>query len=801
MLIFIVSRQKTWRSNNPRPAIKTKLQLQKIRDYNNRKQRESRQRRSGQKHWWVKERDAEYRKNKREEEKMEKSAQCRRNQMKKFTKECVQVLKKIMEARGRAPKEVENQRKSVSTLALKYVGKYFKIKTELAKTMGLRWHYLKSISSLEESSPDSEKVKSRCDLKNIVHDFYLKPTISVSLSGMKTTNRKGQAVKYMNMRIVDAHKDFQKHTGKKIGFSTFAKMRPKTVKLQKAIPRNECICKDCGNVELALEGLRRVLDYPMLASKYTAVNATLCEKPTIQCTLRQCKKCGVKLLLKNLKLTNTDKKKTVSFKQWDYMEKQQKDKVNKYLALIEIEGTLNQALAVLKDHLEGYAWHLHIARWQAEKLKKVSECPPPGSVVFVIDFAQNYLTRFQDEVQSVHWCHNQVTLVPIISYYTCQVCDEVVKSEFMVISDDLNHDVAAAETFLQAVEENLVASGVEIESKINFSDGCARQFKCTPMFDRNSAKQVPISWSYFGSSHGKSICDAATARFKKALKRAVLTREATIVDGKTMNMFANQTLAKEEEHENHQHILQAFLLCNDIKRPSSNAFVSIPTSMVHEVKNVPGERGKILVREESCYCKSCLGGSPCSQFCEKMITVKGKRKRGGLKKRKAERRLLKKPGVPYRQRLKTRSKMKITAASPAPTTKSERETKKTKEEASKVPKIKTEKQSEDLEASNIESPKKTIRPGAQKGSRQIKNKRKKRKKVDTAIEETSQSKHMKKGAQKGTSQAGKKEQQERKEKLLQGTRQTDSNVGGRKKRVPENKVQEEEFAPAVDRAG
>jgi hypothetical protein len=55
---------------------------------------------------------------------------------------------------------------------------------------------------------------------------------------MKTTNKKGEAEAIRYMRIVVAHKKYQQQCGKKIGFSTFVQLRPKTVKLQKFISRN-----------------------------------------------------------------------------------------------------------------------------------------------------------------------------------------------------------------------------------------------------------------------------------------------------------------------------------------------------------------------------------------------------------------------------------------------------------------------------------------------------------------------------------------------------------------------------------
>ena len=50
----------------------------------------------------------------------------------------------------------------------------------------------------------------------------------------------------------------------------------------------------------------------------------------------------------------------------------------------------------------------------------------------VIDFAQNWAHKRQDEIQGAYWSRSQTTLYPIIIYYPCPenchhlICDEVI---------------------------------------------------------------------------------------------------------------------------------------------------------------------------------------------------------------------------------------------------------------------------------------------------------------------------------------------------------------------------------------
>lgn len=98
-------------------------------------------------------------------------------------------------------------------------------------------------------------------------------------------------------------------------------------------------------------------------------------------------------------------------------------------------------------------------------------------MLFVQDFAQNLLCVNHDEVQSAHWDHDRITIHPIIAEYICQTCQEFVKSEFIILSDDLKHDHDAVHTFQDAVEENLASSGVLIKKKLTYMMGVAQNTK------------------------------------------------------------------------------------------------------------------------------------------------------------------------------------------------------------------------------------------------------------------------------------------------------------------------------------
>ena len=83
-------------------------------------------------------------------------------------------------------------------------------------------------------------------------------------------------------------------------------------------------------------------------------------------------------------------------------------------------GTLGNLIQELEEELDTLPLHLFLKNWQQEQFSKLtSGRVPEGWCIMVLDFAENYTCKTQDEVQAAHWTQEQVTVHPIISYYNC----------------------------------------------------------------------------------------------------------------------------------------------------------------------------------------------------------------------------------------------------------------------------------------------------------------------------------------------------------------------------------------------
>ncbi|XP_060597247.1 uncharacterized protein LOC132751142 [Ruditapes philippinarum] len=162
----------------------------------------------------------------------------------------------------------------------------------------------------------------------------------------------------------------------------------------------------------------------------------------------------------------------------------------------------------------------------------------------VADFAENYRCCHQDEIQSAYYQYQQVTIHPIVAYYRCDKCEDIVCESAVFISGDLVHDAYADEQFTRSYEEYLKETGMEIEKEVLFSDGCASQYKSKLPFYFLSKHGSNFERAYFGSRHGKGPCDGVGGVVKKSAETFVKGRQGVIRTPKEFFDYCQKYLQK-----------------------------------------------------------------------------------------------------------------------------------------------------------------------------------------------------------------------------------------------------------------
>jgi hypothetical protein len=75
----------------------------------------------------------------------------------------------------------------------------------------------------------------------------------------------------------------------------------------------------------------------------------------------------------------------------------------KNLTLVYKKTTLDEFVDYLKPKLQHFVRHNFVSRWQDQQFKACVKVVLLDSIVFVIDFVENYSFQVQNEVQSMHW--------------------------------------------------------------------------------------------------------------------------------------------------------------------------------------------------------------------------------------------------------------------------------------------------------------------------------------------------------------------------------------------------------------
>ena len=146
------------------------------------------------------------------------------------------------------------------------------------------------------------------------------------------------------------------------------------------------------------------------------VNLTLCSRFKRQCIDRSCPNCGVKPFTDKVKsdivLRDASLSQVVKWSRWKRTGLMNKD-------LVFRDSPLDEVLDMLESGVLHLAKHVKVAEWLRHQYQELRDNWPPGHATCTVDFAEieNYLCKFQNEIQSAHWSYRQVTIHPCVFFF------------------------------------------------------------------------------------------------------------------------------------------------------------------------------------------------------------------------------------------------------------------------------------------------------------------------------------------------------------------------------------------------
>lgn len=305
--------------------------------------------------------------------------------------------------------------------------------------------------------------------KDLIGDFYESNEHTRILPGKKdcvsvrTVQGKEQKQKMLLLcNLKELYSIFKtKYPDLKVGFSSFASLRPKWCVLAgSAGTHTVCVCTYHENVKLKLTGLSRDLDYKELMAE------AVCDLKSKDCMFHTCKNCpGLETLKKRLEAYIEDIN-SVTYKQWVTVDRSE---------LTMMTEDADDFIENLCNDIWDLTLHECIRQKQSAFLSQLKMSLPNNNIIIIGDFAENYKCIIQDSIQSAYFSSVQITLHPFVMYYDTP--EGLSSKSFCIVSNSLVHSHVSVHCFISALIPLIKASLPDLHHIYYFTDGSAAQYK------------------------------------------------------------------------------------------------------------------------------------------------------------------------------------------------------------------------------------------------------------------------------------------------------------------------------------
>ena len=376
----------------------------------------------------------------------------------------------------------------------------------------------------------------------------------------------------------------------KVSFSTFCRIRPKYIQLCAFISRSCCLCTKHQNMVLTTKTLRKEgFSVPTNPEKF--INSEI-DMATLQEKLPD----------------------TVILSQWKRIEIEDRGK-RKHVMRIQDE-TMSKHVFVehLNQQTKEFSEHVNRVNIQYSQIKCLKENLPNTHVAIHMDFAENYMCRSSEEIQSAYFNQTSVTIHPVVIYFRDN--NELKHNSLVLVSDTLHHNASTVATFLDTVISEVKQIVPNVTVCHYWTDSPTSQYRNKLIFDvvanHKSLYDCCAVWNYFEAGHGKGPCDGLGGTVKRMADTATKTGKFLIQNAKDLFQWAT-------EKSSFTNVSFRFIsddsIAEKVIKMSNSSNLLRPIKGTMKLHAVAGEgSSKVLVRETSCYCEACLFGNRCTNW-------------------------------------------------------------------------------------------------------------------------------------------------------------------------------------------
>lgn len=364
-------------------------------------------------------------------------------------------------------------------------------------------------------------------LKKMIQTFYERDDNSRITTGKKDTITKNKikmqkrllshTLDVLHRKLLSEHPDIQ------VSYALFARLRPFWVCKPTVKDRDTTQCKQHENLEFVVRKLASVKILPT-TNLLDLLKKITCSTENKSCMYSECKECSDSMYPVEGQYTPTE---IVIYSQWITSKDGRFSHTEKGVK----SSSLNELCEMFQTNLRRIAKHIFNIYHQYNIYRSLRNSLQPNECMIHIDFAENYLCKYGNEIQAVHFggSHKQVTLHTGVLYMEGKE-----PMSFCTISDSRRHDPLAIWAYLEPV----LGWIQEVSSLIHlyhfFSDGPATQYRQKKNFFLFIQKiSEGSTWNFFEAAHGKGAPDGIGAALKRAADRLV-SQGVDVTDAKTM---------------------------------------------------------------------------------------------------------------------------------------------------------------------------------------------------------------------------------------------------------------------------
>ncbi|CAH0382775.1 unnamed protein product [Bemisia tabaci] len=454
--------------------------------------------------------------------------QALEKQLRKNSRECKNLVQK------------RNFAKSIGGMVCKKYGMEKELQRRKISSYYLRKKYGGKVMSIGSKLKRSSKFVK---LKSTVMHFFEDDEVSVMTPGKKQyiTRRKVQKQRrFLRDSLKNLHKKFVEKYDVKVGYVTFLKLKPFWVVPPKESDRNTCRCAKHANFELILKPLIRQKYLRNVRSVSELVAKVSCKADSKFCMFGECKKCNVKIVPSSvIDQTIIKSSHLIPYDQWikkKLSEVTSNSGVSKITVKEKKRDTGENLIEIINERLPLFLKHVYTDYHQKVFFKDIVKQTRGNECVIIIDWSQNFATKYDEEVQSRHFgaSQQQVSLHTGVVYLK----GGEKQISFCTVSDCCRHDAPAIWAHLGPVLDMLKKDYEAIEIIHFFSDGPTTQYRNKYNFflfqkcciERNFYQ---ATWNFSEPGHGKGAADGVGGTVKRTAEFAVHCRKFDVIDAKT----------------------------------------------------------------------------------------------------------------------------------------------------------------------------------------------------------------------------------------------------------------------------